>query len=143
MPHSGYTHQKIGRADLWKRPAELEAMNLVVARRVRDAREAKGLSVQAISDVLGVQEKVYRGWERGVVPRRETRIRLARALGIEPLELFPESELTEKEIGLLYTFRGLPEGMRERILSFLYGVANMIAGDHVEIEPEIDTDGGE
>lgn len=63
-----------------------------VAHIVRTLRKKKGMSVTAICAMAGVSPATWYNIERYNLPpkRLDTRQRIARALGVEVSELFPE-----------------------------------------------------
>jgi transcriptional regulator with XRE-family HTH domain len=126
VARSGFFHQKI-KKESWALPEPFEMMNALFSERLRRARLASGLSVTEAAVKVGTSSQLYGSWERGrYVPGREQRIQVARALGIEAIELFPETEMTTKETNALYTFRALPPAMQERLLSLLQGFKHMV-----------------
>lgn len=61
-----------------------------LARRLRSLRAARGLTVQALADEVGVSKVTIWKWERGASrPRRRMVASIARALGVDPSELDP------------------------------------------------------
>jgi len=63
--------------------------------RVRELRKQLGLPVDALAHIAGVSQRTIILWEKyGLVPRNEKTIeKIARALGVEPGELFADEEL--------------------------------------------------
>ncbi len=60
-----------------------------IGKRIRDLREAKGLSRRDLADRLKVDVTSLGGWEGGKrLPREKVRLRLARLLGSDPATLF-------------------------------------------------------
>lgn len=59
--------------------------------KVRKAREAAGLSQEALADLSGMSRTVISPLERGGhMPRLDTVIKLAGALGLEPCQLMTD-----------------------------------------------------
>ena len=57
--------------------------------KIREFREAKGLSQTELADALGVDQTTVSAWERGVAePTMFNLRRLADILGVSPGELF-------------------------------------------------------
>lgn len=61
--------------------------------RIKEKREALGLSQTALGRLLNVSPQVIHNWEAGISPRAEALPALARALQCKHIdELYPEEE---------------------------------------------------
>jgi|YNPBryunderm2012_1023409.scaffolds.fasta_scaffold19796_3 transcriptional regulator with XRE-family HTH domain len=63
--------------------------------RLRELRKQLGLPVDALAQIAGVSQRTITLWEKyGLAPRNEKTIeKLAKALGVEPDELYEDVEL--------------------------------------------------
>jgi transcriptional regulator with XRE-family HTH domain len=76
----------------------------LIGRRIKEARQAKGLSQEALSDKIGMSAKYLSSVERGKEnPTLDTLIKLADALEVETSELFN------------YQHRRSPEELRQLV----------------------------
>ncbi len=65
---------------------------------LRHAREARGYSTQESAMLVGVAQPTYFEWEKSDAPRSEdTLIRVAKAYGVQPLDLVHAWEKAESE----------------------------------------------
>ena len=64
-------------------------MNSDMAQKIRELRQAKGLTLEQIADVVGVGKSTVRKWETGMIAnmRRDKIASLAKALGVTPAYL--------------------------------------------------------
>jgi transcriptional regulator with XRE-family HTH domain len=63
--------------------------------KVRELRKRLGLPVDALAHIAGVSQRTITLWEKyGLPPRNEKTLeKIARALGVEPEDLFDDEEL--------------------------------------------------
>lgn len=105
-----------------------------MAKRIKDLRQEKGLTLEQVADVVGVGKSTVRKWETGMIAnmRRDKIADLAKALGTTPAylmgweeddskkELSPnEPVLTEGEEVLLDLFRRVPEDKQQLVLQMI------------------------
>lgn len=75
-------------------------VKILWGERILAARKAAGLTQSQLAVAAGVQQQRISYWEKGRgVPRDHNRIRLARALGVDPAELFAYPEQPDDENG--------------------------------------------
>ncbi len=88
----------------------------LIGRRIKEARQARGLSQEALSEKVGMSSKYLSSVERGKEnPTLDTLIKLANALGVEPSELFSyQHERSPKELKQLIS-RLMNEGHDEKL----------------------------
>ena len=111
-----------------------------MAQRIRDLRQAKGLTLEQVADVVGVGKSTVRKWETGMIAnmKRDKIADLARALGTTPAylmgwedddppsEISPsEPQLTEGEQLMLELFRRIPEDRQAAALELLRAALKM------------------
>jgi transcriptional regulator with XRE-family HTH domain len=106
-----------------------------MAKRIKELRTAKGLTLEQVADVVGVGKSTVRKWETGMIAnmRRDKIASLAKALGTTPAYLMgwkeetknppDELQLTEGEKAFIKLLRRLPPEERavaiDKILSEL------------------------
>jgi transcriptional regulator with XRE-family HTH domain len=63
--------------------------------KIRELRKQQGLAVDALARIAGVSQRTITLWEKyGLPPRNQNTLeKIARALGVEPDELFGDGEL--------------------------------------------------
>ena len=68
---------------------------------LREIREKRGLSLEAVAYLAGVDQATVSRWERGLVtPRREAVVQLARALGVTIKRMTePATGLAMRDLG--------------------------------------------
>lgn len=107
-------------------------MSEEMAKRIKELRTAKGLTLEQVADVVGVGKSTVRKWETGMIAnmRRDKIASLAKALGTTPAYLMgwkeeetknsPDKvELTEGEKLMLELFRRIPEDRQPEALELL------------------------
>jgi transcriptional regulator with XRE-family HTH domain len=57
-------------------------MKLKIAKRIKEARLAAGLTQAQLAAILGTHQSVVSGWERGLAPRAHRLPQIAAALGV-------------------------------------------------------------
>ena len=79
--------------------------------RIKEIREAKGVSQDQLGERLGMTGMSVSRWERGVTRLKYEDIpRIAEALGVDPYEIVGNSPLlTAEEEALIDEYRHLPE----------------------------------
>lgn len=115
-----------------------------MAQRIKALRQAKGLTLEQVADVVGVGKSTVRKWETGMIAnmRRDKIADLAKALGTTPAYLMgwqeeddkkefspSEPELTEGERMLLNLFRQIPEDQQRVFLEMGRVYANSLKKD--------------
>ena len=103
-----------------------------MAQRIKDLRQAKGLTLEQVANVVGVGKSTVRKWETGMIAnmRRDKIADLAKALGTTPAYLMgwkeeqinntpSEPELTEGEKLMLDLFRQIPADRQPEALELL------------------------
>lgn len=111
-----------------------------MARKIKELRQAKGLTLEQVANVVGVGKSTVRKWETGMIAnmKRDKIASLAKALGTTPaylmgweedskinLQLFGENitpeepKLSEGEKMLLELFRQVPEDKQELVLQMI------------------------
>jgi len=63
-----------------------------ISNRIKKARLAAGLTQQAAADLLGTHVTRLSQWERGVEPRANMLLKLARMFGVSVESLVPSEE---------------------------------------------------
>ena len=82
-----------------------------VGRRIKIVRQRSGLTQDQLAEQVGLSPKYISGIERGVEnPTMDILIRLAKALEVEPYDLFLFGESEENEKGLR---KGIERMVRE------------------------------
>lgn len=107
-------------------------MSEEMAKRIKELRTAKGLTLEQVADVVGVGKSTVRKWETGMIAnmRRDKIASLAKALGTTPAYLMgwkeeetkkapDEQQLTEGEKLMLELFRRIPEDRQPEALELL------------------------
>ena len=113
-----------------------------MSRKIKELRQARGMTLEQVAEIVGVGKSTVRKWETGMIAnmRRDKIQSLATALGTTPaylmgwkeettvapvhLQPFGESApqppaLTEGEEMLLDLFKRLPEGEQKMYLEVL------------------------
>lgn len=103
-----------------------------MAKRIKDLRTAKGLTLEQVADVVGVGKSTVRKWETGMIAnmRRDKIASLAKALGTTPAYLMGWKEeeikktpdkvdLTEGEKVLLDLFNRVPKDQQQLVLQMI------------------------
>lgn len=111
-----------------------------MARKIKELRQAKGLTLEQVANVVGVGKSTVRKWETGMIAnmKRDKIADLAKALGTTPAYLMgwsenvnkeeknPPEELTlsEGEQMLLNLFRQVPEDQQQLVLGMIRAALN-------------------
>ena len=105
-----------------------------MAQRIKELRQARGLTLEQVADVVGVGKSTVRKWETGMIAnmRRDKIADLAKALGTTPAYLMgweeeepqnsispSEPQLTEGEKMLLDLFNRVPEDKQQLVLQMI------------------------
>ena len=105
-----------------------------MARKIKELRQAKGLTLEQVANVVGVGKSTVRKWETGMIAnmKRDKIAALAKALGTTPAFLMgweeynneeknspEELKLTEGEEMLLGLFRQVPEEQQQLVLQMI------------------------
>ncbi len=101
-----------------------------MAQRIRDLRQARGLTLEQVATVVGVGKSTVRKWETGMIAnmRRDKIADLAKALGTTPAYLMgweekksppTEPKLSEGEQMLLDLFRQVPADKQALVLQMI------------------------
>ena len=108
-------------------------MSEEMAKRIKELRTAKGLTLEQVADVVGVGKSTVRKWETGMIAnmRRDKIASLAKALGTTPAYLMgwkeeevkkdspTELQLSEGEKLMLKLFRQIPVDRQPEALELL------------------------
>ena len=108
-------------------------MSEEMAKRIKELRTEKGLTLEQVADVVGVGKSTVRKWETGMIAnmRRDKIASLAKALGTTPAYLMgwkeeevkkdspTELQLSEGEKLMLELFRRIPEDRQPEALELL------------------------
>jgi transcriptional regulator with XRE-family HTH domain len=104
-------------------------MSEKMAQRIKDLRQARGLTLEQVADVVGVGKSTVRKWETGMIAnmRRDKIASLAKALGTtpaylmgweeidsQPAETEPQKEISDRNI---IRIAGRDGSYEERVLS--------------------------
>ena len=103
-----------------------------MARKIKELRQAKNLTLEQVANVVGVGKSTVRKWETGMIAnmKRDKIADLAKALGTTPAYLMgwhdeekknspTEDDLSEGERMLLDLFRQIPEDAQKMYLEVL------------------------
>ena len=103
-----------------------------MAKRIKDLRTQKGLTLEQVATIVGVGKSTVRKWETGMIAnmKRDKIASLAKALGTTPAYLMgwidddkkdppTEEVLTDGEKLLLELFRKIPEDRQPEVLELL------------------------
>jgi transcriptional regulator with XRE-family HTH domain len=106
-----------------------------MARKIKELRQAKGLTLEQVANVVGVGKSTVRKWETGMIAnmKRDKIAALAKALGTTPAYLMgwtednkkeeknpsEEPKLSEGEKMLLDLFRQVPEDQQKLVLQMI------------------------
>ena len=107
-----------------------------MAKRIKELRKEKGLTLEQVAGVVGVGKSTVRKWETGMIAnmRRDKIASLAKALGTTPEYLMGweekedppgQPELTEVERLMLELFRKIPEDRQQAALELLRAALKM------------------
>lgn len=115
-----------------------------MARKIKDLRQQRGLTLEQVATVVGVGKSTVRKWETGMIAnmKRDKIAALAQALGTTPAYLMgwkeetkPQNnspdkiELTEGEKMLLDLFRQIPKDQQTVFLEMGRVYANSLKKD--------------
>jgi transcriptional regulator with XRE-family HTH domain len=95
------------------------------SEKIRNLRLEKGLSQEALGNLVGVQKSAINKYEKGRVVniKRSTLQKLADALGVSPAELLDDTEteivLTPNESTLLNLYRELNDEGQEKATDYV------------------------
>lgn len=68
-------------------------MSLHFGKRIRQERQHRHLSQEALAEALGISPRSIRRWEQGqVMPQASIRLQISRFFGLHPDEFFPQRE---------------------------------------------------
>ena len=105
-----------------------------MARRIKELRQARGLTLEQVADVVGVGKSTVRKWETGMIAnmKRDKIADLAKALDTTPAYLMgwkedeeekkdspAEQQLSEGEKMLLDLFNRVPEDKQQLVLQMI------------------------
>ena len=105
-----------------------------MARKIKELRQAKGLTLEQVANVVGVGKSTVRKWETGMIAnmKRDKIADLAKALGTTPAYLMgwtednkkeekspEEPELSEGEKIMLDLFRRVPNEQQQLVLQMI------------------------
>jgi len=74
-----------------------QAERVTMGRRLASARWRTGQTLAQVATQLGVSVNAVKQWERGTVPRDETRAKLATLYGMDETALFAEYAAAVRE----------------------------------------------
>ena len=106
-------------------------MNSDMAQKIRELRQAKGLTLEQIADVVGVGKSTVRKWETGMIAnmRRDKIASLAKALGVTPGYLMGWEDA---DIPTPSNIIPLPEMRKVPLLGSIACGAPILAEEHIE-----------
>lgn len=105
-----------------------------MSRKLKELRQARGMTLEQVADIVGVGKSTVRKWETGMIAnmKRDKIALLAKALGTTPAYLMgwkeetaeatsipEEPKLTEGEEFVLNAFRQLSEGEQKMYIEVL------------------------
>lgn len=106
-----------------------------MARKIKELRQAKGLTLEQVANVVGVGKSTVRKWETGMIAnmKRDKIAALAKALGTTPAYLMgwtednkkeeklppEEPKLSEGEKIMLDLFRRVPNEQQQLVLQMI------------------------
>ena len=103
-----------------------------MARKIRELRRGRNLTLEQVAKVVGVGKSTVRKWETGMIAnmKRDKIAALAKALGTTPAYLMGwkeeqknlptnEKDLTEGERALLDLFSRVPEDQQKLVLQMI------------------------
>lgn len=102
-----------------------------MAKKIKELRQDKGLTLEQVANVVGVGKSTVRKWETGMIAnmKRDKIASLAKALGTTPAYLMGWKEeispspsienLSEGEKALLELFRRVPEDHQQLVLQMI------------------------
>lgn len=105
-----------------------------MARRIKDLRHERGLTLEQVANAVGVGRSTVRKWETGMIAnmKRDKIADLAKVLGTTPAYLMgweeeepekknspSELQLTEGEQMLLDLFNRVPEDKQQMVLQMI------------------------
>ena len=104
-----------------------------MAKRIKDLRLEKGLTLEQVANVVGVGKSTVRKWETGMIAnmKRDKIASLAKALGTTPAYLMgwkedssieknlPQDNLSEGEKMLLDLFNRVPEEKQKLVIEMI------------------------
>ena len=102
-----------------------------MAKKIKELRLARGLTLEQVATIVGVGKSTVRKWETGMIAnmRRDKIAALAKALGVTPEYLMgweeekeippAKVELSEGEKILLDLFNRVPEERQEMVLQMI------------------------
>lgn len=112
-------------------------MSKEMAKRIKELRTAKGLTLEQVADVVGVGKSTVRKWETGMIAnmRRDKIASLAKALGTTPAYLMgwkeeetkkapTEVQLSEDDKELFELLKLIPNDQRRAIVEMIRAYAN-------------------
>lgn len=106
-------------------------MNSDMAQKIRELRQAKGLTLEQIADVVGVGKSTVRKWETGMIAnmRRDKIASLAKALGVTPGYLMGWED---DVVAIPSNIIPLPEMRKVPLLGNIACGAPILAEEHIE-----------
>lgn len=103
-----------------------------MSRKIKQLRQAKGMTLEQVADIVGVGKSTVRKWETGMIAnmKRDKIALLAKALDTTPANLMgwkeenetnptKELKLTKGEEKLVELFRRVPEEQQELVLQMI------------------------
>ena len=111
--------------------------------KIKALRKERGMSLQAVGDIVGVGKSTVRKWESGDIKnmKRDKIELLAKALGVEPGYLMgwedtePEEAMpSPEEWKLLHGLRKMPSNEAKIIMNMILGAINSERNDNDDPE---------
>lgn len=103
-----------------------------LSRKIKQLRQAKGMTLEQVADIVGVGKSTVRKWETGMIAnmKRDKIALLAKALDTTPANLMgwkeevensptKEIKLSKGEEKLVELFRRVPEDQQELVLQMI------------------------
>lgn len=111
---------------------EVQSMSERMAQRIKELRQARGLTLEQVADVVGVGKSTVRKWETGMIAnmRRDKIASLAKALGTTPAYLMGWEE-PKSQIPSHPNIIPMPEMKKVPLIGNIACGAPILAEEHI------------